>query len=87
MCAMEERTSAVRVSLDQCMYGGPARKATTLSGTADGLLEGECRCDGKHQHQRSIGRTSVENGRQGFCTTALASYPSGLSKFLATCVV
>ncbi|CAK0868950.1 unnamed protein product [Prorocentrum cordatum] len=33
MCAMEERTTAVRVSLDQCMYGGLARKATALSGT------------------------------------------------------
>ncbi|CAK0808808.1 unnamed protein product [Prorocentrum cordatum] len=85
-CAMEERTSAVRVSLDQCMYGGPARKATTLSGTADGLLEGECRCDGNHQHQRSTGRMRVENGRQGFYATALAAYPSGLSEFLASCV-
>ena len=84
---MEERTSAVRFSLDQCMYGGLARKATTLSGTADGLWEGECRCDGKHQHQRSIGRIAGEGTRPDFATTRLAAYPSGLSRFLASRLV
>eukprot|EP00959_Pyramimonas_sp_CCMP1952_P270165 5647654-Pyramimonas_sp.AAC.1 len=81
---MEERTSAVRVSVDQCLYGGLARKATTLSGAADGLWEGECRCDGKHQHYRSIGRIAGKGRRPDFATTRLATYPTAFSRFLAS---
>eukprot|EP00959_Pyramimonas_sp_CCMP1952_P108072 2259523-Pyramimonas_sp.AAC.1 len=65
------------------MYGGLARKAATLSGAAEGLWEGECRCDGRHHH-RSIGRIAGKGDRPDFATTRSATYPTAFSRFLAS---
>ena len=79
MIGLEDRVGAVRILLDQCMYGGPAPKVTCLSGTLQGLSEGEIRCDRRHAHGRSSGLN--EHGQ--FHTRRLQTYPSGLSRFIA----
>ena len=56
---MEARVGARRVHFDQCPFGGISPKATTFSGTLDGMEEiDNIRCPGissTHQHGKSIG--------------------------------
>ena len=44
MIEMERRVGAETVLLDQCLFGGPTRKPTCLSGTAAGMQNGPRRC-------------------------------------------
>ena len=75
--AWEVRIGARRGSLDQCMYGGPTMKPTTVSGNLVGLEEGELRCDGGHRHESALGKV-----RGVFRTRRLQTYPPRLCRFL-----
>ncbi len=79
----ERRTSSVRVSFDQCMYGGPTKKPTCVSSNLDGIEAfDENRCDGDHHHERSVG---VRRGVH--MTRRLQAYPSQLCSAMASLVV
>ena len=50
-----EELGPLESRLDQCMYGGPARKPTRIATT---WLEASClqiNCDGGHSHEQSLG--------------------------------
>ena len=51
VCEWEMRTDSIRVSFDQCMFGAPTKKPTTISSTLDGVEAlDEVRCDQGHVH-------------------------------------
>jgi len=79
----EKRLGSIRALLDQCMHGGVTRKPTCLSATLLGIEAGGVRCDGGHVHGRSTGL----NEQGTFHTRALQSYPSGLCRFIAWCII
>ena len=80
---MEARVGARRVHFDQCPFGGISPKATTFSGTLDGMEEiDNIRCPGissTHQHGKSIGL--APDGT--FYTRRLQTYPSALCWHIA----
>ncbi len=79
----ERRTSSVRVSFDQCMYGGPTKKPTRVSSNLDGIEAfDKNRCDGDRHHERSVG---VRRGMH--MTRRLQAYPSQLCSAMASLVV
>jgi hypothetical protein len=77
-----KRTGAVLSLIDQCMYGGSARKKTGLAHTIPGLRVG-LRCSGDHVHGTSHGRD--EFGL--FHTRKLQSYPPGLCDWIAWAIM
>ena len=80
MRGLESRTGACRAELDQCRFGGRAKKATCFSGTLDKLntLHGT-RCQGGHQHGPVEGRDEDGN----FHTRSLQEYPVELCGVIA----
>ena len=81
--ALEARCCAIRLLIHQCMFGGPARKDTFLSGTLDGLDIPAVTCDKSYQHAAYVGGSV--NG--AFKSRELATYPEGLCKFIAELIV
>ena len=80
---LEARTGALRLLIHQCMFFGPARKDTCLSGTLDGLDIPPILCDGQHEHA-----TYVQGQVDGvFKSRELATYPSGLCQFMAHLII
>ena len=69
---------------DQCMYGSPVKKPTSLGGFLPGLEDfHEVRCThGKHDAQ-----VGWDPQKLCFRTAALAQYPSALNEFLARRVI
>ena len=59
---LETSVAATRGEFDQCMFGGPCRKPTCISGTLDGLAQLNSvryQCDGKHTHAISFGKEAA----------------------------
>ncbi|CAK0791492.1 unnamed protein product, partial [Prorocentrum cordatum] len=65
--------------IDQCMYGGPAQKPTTLASNLDGIQEQAVLCDGRHRHEKAYGK----NERGIFRSRRLQAYPPGLCRMIA----
>ena len=80
--AFEKRVRGRRCRLDQCAFGGPTVKPTTVSNNV-GLPRCGPRCPGNHVHGLALGRT--KDGR--FRSQRLAQYPQGLCEWLAEHVV
>ncbi len=79
----EARTGSRRHILHQCMYGGPVRKPTCISGNLEGLDSEGRLCDNMREHDRRFGL----NDRGEFRSHELARYPADLCRFLADCIV
>ena len=79
---------AQAVDVDQCMFGAPSRKPTTLLllqvKHAQELLQLPRICDGQHTHQQVL-RGIDENGL--FRTAPAKQYPQGLCAILAKLAV
>ena len=87
MIGVEDRTGATRARLHQCAFGGISVKPTCFSGTLHGLAElDQVHCPGlseQHWHGPSVG----PDGKGGFLTRRLQSYPSELCRQLAERIV
>ncbi len=77
--AFQGRTGCRLDVLDQCMYGGPAKKGTGLAHTLEALTGGMLRCDGRHNH----GPSSGKNSQGVFHSRRLQTYPSAMNSLLA----
>jgi len=64
--------------IDQCMYGGPAKKGTGLLHNVRTLCEGLLRCSGNHRHGPSTGL----NAEGVWHSRRLQNYPSNMCNWL-----
>lgn len=96
LCELVRKTSAVRVSFDQCEYGlkiplndtciGLAKKPTTIVGTLPGLLCLQRSCSGHHDHVHVIGGVKTAQGWKKRSTLA-GAYPPRLCQTYHKCCI
>ena len=83
MTEMERRVNAKRFLVDQCRWGCPCKKPTTLSGTLEGLDTGPLLCTGDHPHGMSIGKKADGS----FRTRGLQTYSSEMNRWIAERII
>eukprot|EP00959_Pyramimonas_sp_CCMP1952_P318881 6672205-Pyramimonas_sp.AAC.1 len=76
-----ERHGLKLVKIDQCMYGGPSKKPTSLASNLDGIGDQALLCDGQHRHERAYGKNKLGI----FRSRRLQAYPPGLPRDRAEC--
>jgi len=77
--ALQQASGAVLVTLDQCRFGAPSRKSTTILSTIPNVSALELRCNHKGHDLVLVGLD--EHGR--FRTAAAQEYPAALCEAFA----